>query len=88
MHVYNILQETGKHRKANKEMEGQSGGAERGQNGREKEEREGGIIEKAFPVAQASTRQWPLCAENVYPEPTLIVCSLLLYKVNVGTLVV
>lgn len=35
-------------------MEEQSGGAERGQNGREKEEREGGIIEKAFPVAQAS----------------------------------
>lgn len=36
----------------------------------------GGMIEKAFPVAQASTRQWPLCTETVYPESTLIVYSL------------
>lgn len=38
--------------------------------------RKWGIIEKAFLVAQVSTRQWPLCTETVYPEPTLIVCSL------------
>lgn len=71
--MYNILQEAGKHRKANKRRKDRVVERKEGQTGRE---REGGMIEKAFPVAQASTRQWPLCTETVYPESTLIVCSL------------
>lgn len=33
-------------------------------------------------MAQDSTRHWSQCNENVYPEPSLSVCSLLLHKVN------